>query len=261
MATKTVYLTTILFVCHILNGKAQNNDKLFDNLFNSRRNYVEAIPEKFRYHYNFIIDVGYQEIMDTLKECFSSKNLSNALFMIESVSTDQLGEKKGQIWTDDFIISYSWNAKSKKVEIENYTSHTDTTFVKDIENWNENVTNRSYYSWASGTGGGFILCSKVTFKSNQVEMMHSAFKSYSKDEPLHCIREQPEDDYKLRLQVNCDWITDDKREEVIWFLIGYHKEQESKIFDCEGNEIEFEQDLEQSQQIKVMGDTIEISTR
>jgi hypothetical protein len=79
---------------------------------------------------------------------------------------------------------------------------------------------------------------------------------------LHCIREQPEDDYKPRLQVNCDWITDDKREEVVWFLIRYHKEQGSKVFDCEGNEIEFEQDIEHSQQIKVMaGDTIEISTR
>ena len=247
MKSKVVYLSAILFVCHISNGKSQKNDNLIDSLFNGRRSYVADIPEKFRYHYNFVIDVGNEQITDSIKKFFSGKKLlDSSFFMLESIPADELDNKRGKIWTNDFIISYRWNALEKKVKIESNASHfRDTAFVKDIEDWNENVTNRSYYYWATGTGGGFILCTKVTFKSNRVEMMHSAFKSYNIDAPLYSIKEQPVDDYAPRIQVNCDWIIDDKREEVVWFLIGHYIGRGAKVFDCDGNEIEFEKHHEE----------------
>ena len=160
---------------------------------------------------------------------------NSSFYIIESIPTNEVYDKRGKIWSSDFNISYRWNNLEQKIEIEHDISHfKDTTFVKDVEVWNENITNRSYSYWAGGTGGVFILCSKFISKS---EIEHSAFKSYSKDEPLHCIKEQSEDDYQIRLQVNCDWIIDDRREEIVRFLIGYEKGNGRKVFDCEGNEL------------------------
>jgi hypothetical protein len=93
-----------------------------------------------------------------------------------------------------------------------------------------------------GTGGSFIMCSKITFKSEQVEILHSAFKSYTKNYPYFYLKEQPEDNYNIRIQANCDWISEDRLEEVVWGLLAAQKERGQKVFDCEGNEIVFEQE-------------------
>ena len=225
----------IIFFCNAISSTAQISNIEIDSLFNSRIEYVMNIPEKFQPYYKNLIDFGNPFVLDTLKKVILSKNfLVDSLYFVESQGYP-FETKRGKIWSKDFIISYRWNDSEKEIEIESNDLY--TSFNDDIEKWNEYVTNRSYFYW-DGAGGGFYLCSKAIFKSGGIEIRHSAFKGYNKTDLFFYLKEQPEDDYTIRMQLNCNWLKEKKgKEEVVKFLIEYHKDKGSKIFDCAGNEL------------------------
>jgi uncharacterized protein YihD (DUF1040 family) len=127
--------------------------------------------------------------------------------------------------TDDSVI-YTLEIRDnlKKTLIE--------PFVGDFEEWDENVTNRSYLHW-EGAGGGFIFCSKVMFRSDSVEIRHTVFRSYNKNTPFFYLKEQAEDDYKMRVQVNCDWF-EKQRCRINWKYFEEYSHRGRKVFNCNG---------------------------
>ena len=262
MVSKVLYLRVMMifitmFVVYV-KINAQLNIEMIDTVLKSRTNYVtDSIPDIFRWYYEPFTYTGNRQFYDTLKSVLLEISFPESTFYWLEYMADNRSSKTALFWTDSFMVHFNcrWIARWDrinpwedsiiyKLEIhDNLKKSLIEPFFMDFEEWNENVTNRSYLYW-DGAGGGLNFCSKVTFKSSRIEIMHTVFRDYKKNTPLFYLREQSEDDYKPRLLVNCDWIIDDKTEEAAWFLICYHKGHESKVFDCEGNEINFEQNDE-----------------
>jgi len=255
MKIKIILLYLVLsVVCY--NSKSQTQNEIIDKIIKIRSDYVmDSIPEVFREWYKPLTYSGNKQFYDTLKSFLPEIPFAgNTFYWLEYIADDR-SSKNIALWTDSFNVRFicDWIPRWDRVnpwddsiiyKFEVRDNHREflrrVPFLNDYEEWNENVTNRSYLYWA-GSGGSLDFCSKITFdKSDIIEIKHSVFCYYNKDTPLFYLKEQPEDDYQPRLQINCDYITDEKSEEFALFSIGYHVNIGRKIFDCEGNVIEFE---------------------
>lgn len=253
MRNRIIFFLLISIICFRSNG--QLNSELIDQVLKSRSSYVaDSIPDIFRWHYELLTQAGStMSFYDTLKNILSKTSFpADNFFWIEYLSDDH-GSKRAMVYTNNFMVRFNrrfiapWGRKTPSEDsiIYNLEIHDDYReslvgeFAKDFEEWNEFVTNRSYAYW-DGAGGSYIFCSKVMFKSDQVEILHTAFKSYHKNSPYFCLKEHPEDDYKARFQANCSWVKNERNEEVMWYLLGSYKERGCKVFDCDGNEVGFE---------------------
>lgn len=245
----------MLAVCY--SSKAQLQSEMIDKIIKIRSSYVvDSIPSQFRWWYEpftYSGDKQFYDIYDTLKNVLPKTMFFKSPFYWLEYLADDRSSKTVILWTDSLMVHFNcrwialWNRKKTfgdtviyKLKIySNLEKSLNDPFFNDFEEWNEFVTNRSYLYW-DGTGGGFRFCTKVSFVSDCVEIQHTAFRDYEKKCPLFYLREQQEDDYNPRLQVNCNWITGDRLEKVVWGLIGGYKERGFKVFDCEGKEISFE---------------------
>ncbi|MDR2913275.1 MAG: hypothetical protein LBV74_00315 [Tannerella sp.] len=249
----------LLFATHF-EMKGQLKSELISQILKSRSEFIsDSIPNVFKQYYNRFTQTGDKPVFDavnfydTLKTLIQEASFPEKDFFWCEYLSDDFADKCAILWTDDFAVHFSreyiaqWDRKTPaddsviyKLEIcDNPEKTLINPFLGDFEEWNENVTDRSYLYW-DGSGGGFIFCTKVSFISDCAETQHTAFRYYAKKCPLFYLREQQEDDYKPRLQVNCSWIIEDRLEEVVWFLIRNHKSRGDKVFDCEDKEIEFE---------------------
>jgi hypothetical protein len=260
MKNKMLIIIMLLFVVHF-EMKGQLKSELIAQVLKSRSDFIsDSIPSVFKQFYKRFSETGDKPVFDTvrfydtLKTVLLKTSFPKKDFLWFEYMSDDFGRKYAILWTDDFVVYFNreyiarWHRKTStddsviyKSEIRNNLKSTIMEpFLIDFEKWNENVTNRSYLYW-SGAGGGFIFCSKVMLKSDRVEILHTVFRDYNKDCPFFYLKEQPEDNYKIRFQVNCDWIKNAENEDVVWFFIRKHKSRGRKVFDCEGNEIELEQ--------------------
>lgn len=263
-----IILFLIIFFAVYYSGKAQSQSEIIDNIIKFRSEYVaDSIPAKFKGRYDAFNYSSNQLFYDTLKLLlpeifFCGKTLYWSEYYCPLSDSQEI-----LLCTDSFKfhfnLFYDRLFESKKITIRELQINNNLNnksvvelFLEDIEQWNENVTNRSYYYWI-GADGGYFLCSKISFTSEQIEIFHAAFNFYFQFWPIFYLKEQPEDDYQIRMQPNCDWIikkgenswsrihwghldTEEKREEYIWREILGHIEKEIKVFDCEGNKIEIE---------------------
>lgn len=240
----------------------QLKSEQIDQVLKSRFDYIsDSIPDIFKTYYERFTQTCDKPVFDTLKfydllkTILLEKSFPEKNFLWFEYLTDDFCCKDATIYTDQSMVFFrrewiaQWDRRTPDDDGVSYTLETSVnlknfvleSYLSDFIEWNEYVTNRSYlYS----PGAGFIFCSKVTIKSDQMEIVHTAFRSFTKNYPFFYLKEQSVDDYNIRLQVNCDWITEDRLEEVVWGLIGAHKEHGFKVFDCEGNEIELEQHSE-----------------
>ena len=243
-------------VCY--HGKAQLHSEMIDKIIKFRSDYIaDSIPVKYKAWYSpftYFGDKRFYNSYDTLKTVLSEISFNEKLFYwFESLATDR-SSKNITLWSDNLVISFhcryiaTWDrvhyedSIQYNLEIGDKLKRSSTMepFLKDFEEWNENVTNRSYIGGFSA-GGAFIFCSKVIIVLDQIEIMHTVFKNYSKEHyPLFWLKEKPEDNYAPRLQANCDWIINGGNEKVVWNLIEVNIDRGYKVFDCEGYEIEFE---------------------
>jgi len=241
---KNKLFISLIFLCGYKLGFAQNQTKLIDKLFESRTEHFMAIPDKFKNYYKPSISMYNKLVIDTLKFFISNTSHATEFFLMQSIPDGYNTLVKYSFWSKYDTIVYHWDIEDKslrkiKIDRNKKNRFSDNIFYKDVEEWNEYVTNRSYFSTPIA-GGSFLYCSRMIVEDDTTKIDHASLREYNKDEPIYYLRERLDDDYKSRLQVNCDWITDDKKEEIMWFFIGYYKERGAKIFDCEGNEIEFE---------------------
>ncbi len=235
-------------------GRAQSQNKLIDKILQIRSDYVaDSIPGKFSNLYKPFIYSNNKQFYDTLRTFLPEiPFFGKTFYWIEDWAPDD-NSQTVVLLTDSFLLWFKyrenpqWPKTGEKtiylLEINDNLKNVSlkVPYWEDFVEWNKYVTNSSY-KYFCGAGGGYVLCSKMTIFSDIAEIKNTAFHFYSKECPLLFLKEQPEDDYKPRLQVNCDWMNiDEKRHEIILGLIGMQIENGRKVFDCEGKEIESEE--------------------
>jgi hypothetical protein len=233
-------------------GKSQSQSNLINKILKIRSDYVaDSIPDIFRYSYKPFIYSDNKQFYDTLKT-FLPEILffGKTFYWIEDWSLDH-NSQTVVLLTDSFMLCFEhrenpqWPKTGEKtiyvLEINDNLNNisSEVPYWEDFVEWNEYITNSSY-QYFCGAGDGYYLCSKMKILSDIVEITNTAFHLYSKECPLLFIREQPEDNYKPRLQVNCDWMINERRHEIVLGLIEMQIENGRKVFDCEGNEIKGE---------------------
>lgn len=245
-----LFFLLLSIVCY--KGKSQTQNEIIDNIIKIRSSYIaDSIPEVFRKLYIPLTYSGNKQYYDTLKSFLPKIPFNgNTFYWLESLA-DDWSTNTVALWTDNFVVHFRnwipmWEREDVwddsiiyKLEIYDDPKFLKEPFLNDYKEWNEDVTNRSYYFW-NGAGGSFKFCSKMTFnKSDITEIKHCVFRYYNKDTPLLYLKELPEDNFTPRIRINCQWFEKYADEyEINWeYFEGYN--YVIKVFDCEGNEFEF----------------------
>ncbi len=199
---KYKFLTAVLlniFIITLCNG--QNFSNYVDTIFSLRKEYINKnVPDTFKIYYSCFNKVNHEKIIDTLTKILSNDRLSNTnkYYIAEFIPDDNQSKLYGVFWSKDIIISYKWNNVKKKLDVT-LGEYIDLVkpFVKDIEEWNNNVTNRSY-RWSSIAGGSYVYCSRINIKNNNLKIENAVFRRYNKNHFEYYLKEKPCDNYKYR---------------------------------------------------------------
>ena len=79
-----------------------------------------------------------------------------------------------------------------------------TDFKEHVEDWDEYITNRSYFA-TQIAGGGYIFCSKIEFEKADYKISNAVFREYPENSGDFYLKELPCDNYKIRVKFNKKW--------------------------------------------------------
>jgi len=195
MKTKILLLLVSLV---IMNACFSQNikDEIF-MVFDARAKYIrDSIPEKFKFHYNPFIELNHSLIIDSILSCISKEDISNTVIYIsEFIPDDYRSKLVGVIWNDHKVISYEWNEITGQIELHQGKFLVMVKpFVSDIEEWNENITNRSY-CWTSIAGAWYGFCSKILVENDSMYIENDVFRLYDKNYSEIYLKEKRANDY------------------------------------------------------------------
>jgi hypothetical protein len=213
---------------------AQNQENLVDDLFKSRIEYVRSIPDTFKFFYNSFVKMDNKLIADTLKSFLSNTLREMGFYLIEFVPDGYMTNKQGVCWTKHDTIVYRWDNVNRSLKIINDRS-VNNTFLKDVEDWNEFVIDRSY-RFTSIAGGSYIFCSKVVIEEGRTKIDNTLFREYLKDHFMYYLKEQQIDMFTPRIKVNCPWYKKHDNE-INWEYFENYKKRGIKVFNCDGKEL------------------------
>lgn len=194
-------LITLGFIISMNSCFAQNSEENVAMIFEARAKYIEdSIPDKFLFHYSPFIEMNHNQIIDSLILNLSEleTNIKN-IYLMEFIPDDYRSKIHGVFWTDSMVISYKWNELKSQIELlPGEYLNMAKPFIKDVKEWNDNVTDRSY-RWTSIAGAWYAFCSKVRVENGKIFIDNDVFRVYNKDHFEIYLKEKPFDDYKYKL--------------------------------------------------------------
>ena len=190
----------------VITAKAQSYNEVVDSLFKSKEEFVKQIPEKYYFYYEPYLSLSSSEIIDSLKKKLQGIKLENS-YIIEYLPDVTRDKRYCIFWNKQIIIYLVFDKNLNKI-ISSENSFPKYLFgenlIKKIENWDEYITNRSYFATYL-LGGGYLFCSKIEFKESNYLINNVIFREYSKDSPFFYLKELACDNYKVRMKVNKKW--------------------------------------------------------
>ena len=203
------YVFILVSLLFVINANSQSYNEVIDSLFKSKEEFIKQIPEKYYFYYEPYLSLSSSEIIDSLKKKLKEVELENS-YVYEYIPDVTRDERHCIFWNKHIIIYLVFDKNTSKIITstnsfpKNVFAEKITNFIKNIENWDEYVTNRSYFATYL-LGGGYLFCSKVEFTETGYKTYNTVFREYPKDSPFYYLKELACDNYKIRMKVNKEW--------------------------------------------------------
>jgi hypothetical protein len=163
--------------------KSQDRKNFVDALFENRKAFIlNEVPDTFLFYYKPFIELDNKSIIDTIKYILNEKvTAEKNYYLIEFVPDDYRSKKYGVFWTNANIITYKWDNIERKLEVfKGEYLDMAKPFIKDVENWDGFITNRSY-RYTSITGAWYVFCSRMTDNKTKFKIENAVFREYDKN--------------------------------------------------------------------------------
>lgn len=179
--------------------KSQDLKNIVNSIFESRNAFIlKEVPDTFIFYYIPFIELDTKLIVDTIKDILERENIlaERNYYLIEFVPDDYRSKKYGVFWTKSVIITYKWDNLERKLEVI-MGEYLDMSkpFIKDVEKWDEFVTNRSY-RYTSIAGAWYVFCSRITTTKSKLKIENAVFREYSKDHFEYYLKEKPKKNFR-----------------------------------------------------------------
>ena len=203
------YVFILVSLCFIINANAQSYNEVIDSLFRSKEEFVKQIPEKYYFYYEPYLSISSSEIIDSLKKQLKEIKLENS-YILEYLPDVSRDKRYFIFWNKLVTVYLIFDKNLNKITTSENTFPTYafiekmTDFKEHVENWDEYITNRSYFATPIA-GGGYIFCSKIEFGKTDYKIDNAVFREYPKDTPFYYLKELAYDNYKTRMKANIKW--------------------------------------------------------